>query len=82
MTTTATPRQPALVCCAAALGLVVTGLLAVCVPPPPPVPAPPTPVGVAGPAAADDPARVPSGPARTGVRQVLDTAVDVNGGLR
>ncbi|MGW2254823.1 hypothetical protein ACWCXH_32260 [Kitasatospora sp. NPDC001660] len=82
MTSTATRRQPALVCCAAAVGLAVTALLAVRVPPPSPVPARPQPTGAAGPAVAVDPARPPSGTTRTGLRQVLNVVDAADGRLR
>jgi hypothetical protein len=78
-----------MVCCAAALGLAATGLLAVHVPPPSPAPARPHPADAAGPAVAGDPARRPSGPTRTGVRAPLPDPADTGftvaalaGGLR
>ncbi|MGW3043754.1 hypothetical protein ACWC9T_27755 [Kitasatospora sp. NPDC001159] len=68
MTSTESPRRANLACCAAALGLAAAGLLAVHVPRPSPAHPRPHPAGAAGPVTAGDPARLPSGPTRTGVR--------------
>ncbi|MET8629445.1 hypothetical protein ABZW30_37880 [Kitasatospora sp. NPDC004669] len=89
MTSTDSPRRVDLVCCAAALGLAAAGLLAVHVPPPTPARPRPHPAGAAGPAVAGAPARLPSGPTRTGVRALLPGPVTTGfavaalaGGLR
>ncbi|MFD8750107.1 hypothetical protein ACFV0O_03870 [Kitasatospora sp. NPDC059577] len=81
MSSTATRRRTALVCAAAALGLVAAGVLAVRVPPPArgPVQAhpaqPPRPVAVAvAVAVVYDPALRPSGTSRSGIRVLLPGA--------